>query len=1494
MGYIAIRHNDLRGPSRSLYIDDLQYYTPWTSAGIVEGGQYVFNGLMPGTAYQARVRTECAMGYMGYWSNSVSFSTPYNIVFEDPITKSACLTWDVIGGNNDGELSYAEAAAVNNLGTVFKDQVEMHSFNELQYFTGLTEICTYAFAGCTNLSAITLPNTITTIGSYAFGYSVNQQGQTVPCSSLQSIVIPPGVTTIGNYAFCESGLTAIDLPYSVTTVGTLAFGDCNSLVSVYLPATVTNIQGNAFTGSSIASIEVDAGNPVYDSRNGCNAIIHTQSNTLITGCKNTVVPYGVTAIGGSAFENCSGLTDITLPATVGTLDDYAFLNCTSLRTIEVDATTPPTLGEATFGNLTWSNIKVYVPCGSLDTYQDSDWSGFDLAENCNIEFEDLLTKELCVNAWDRNYDGELSYREAAAVTDITNQFNGENITRFNELQYFTGLTSIGENAFIDCFQLVAVTLPLTVTEIENYAFENCNSLACITLGENIINIGEFAFNSCEGLQFIKVEAITPPVTDATAFYGVDADIPVYVPCGTLSAYQAATGWSGFDNFIDMCANIVFEDPDVKALCVDINRGWDTNNDGELSYAEAAAVTDIGYVFHNHNNISTFDEFQHFIGVTTIGERAFSYNEVLTSVTIPVSVTTIEHNAFSVCPILTSITIPNSVTTIGHSAFAVSGLTSAIIPASVTHMDANIFAECESLMSIEVDGDNPVYDSRNGCNAIIETATNTLIVGCKNTVIPGDVVEIAYHAFDGCTGLTSITLPSSVAEIGYNAFGNCTNLSEIHVEATTPPNLGYNVFNGLNLDDIWVYVPCGAQGDYENDDDWGEFYYIIDPCANIYFEDGIVKEICVANFDTNNDGEISYAEAAAVTSLNLKFNGRTDITWFNELQYFTGLSMIEAQDFFGCTILTEVTLPPHITAIGTGAFYGCTDLENVVIPSTVTTLHSQAFYGTDITEVVVPNSVTLMGNSVFGNCSNLTTASLPASVLTISSNPFEYCPALTTITVDPANPVFFDNNCNAIIRRDNNKLISGCGDTYIPDNVVSIGPKAFAGITSLNTVTLPGGVTSIDAEAFKDCTGLQSITVIRAIPPTVGNNAFANVSNTIPVYVPCHSIEDYQGTTGWSNFTNIQARTDVICFEDPAVKAICVAYWDADGDGELSYAEAAAVHYLNPTGINNNSAFKENTEITSFDELQYFTGLTSICLYAFQNCTNLQSITLPPNVTQIKYSAFFGCTSLASIDLPSSLTTIEQDGFHNCSGLTSLTLGENVTTIASSAFSNCTNLASITILAMTPPTLGQYDPFNNVDKDIPVYVPCNAWAAYRFYDNQDPWGGFTNITGDGCYQSFSLVEGWNWWTPYLEMELSELEIALTGKAVLINSQEDGFVRYENGNCSGTLTSVVPGKMYKILATQSVMFMTILGDQPSDVTVEIKPGYNWFGYTASTRSVAYGMYYYTPEEGDTITDQDGHTATYANGQWGGTLTQLVRGKGYLYHSNATQTKTMLLNW
>ena len=191
----------------------------------------------------------------------------------------------------------------------------------------VTSIGYETFKGCTGLTSITIPNSVTEIGWFAFS----------GCTGLTSITIPNSVTEIGSSAFegC-TGLTSITIPNSVTEIENSAFSGCTGLTSITIPNSVTSIEYGAFSGcTGLTSIVVENGNKVYDSRSNCNAIIETATNTLIQGCKTTIIPNSVTSIGSGAFSGCTGLTSVIIPNSVTSIEEGAFSGCTGLTSITI-------------------------------------------------------------------------------------------------------------------------------------------------------------------------------------------------------------------------------------------------------------------------------------------------------------------------------------------------------------------------------------------------------------------------------------------------------------------------------------------------------------------------------------------------------------------------------------------------------------------------------------------------------------------------------------------------------------------------------------------------------------------------------------------------------------------------------------------------------------------------------------------------------------------------------------------------------------------------------------------------------------------------------------------------------------------------------------------------------------------------------------------------------------------------------------------------------
>ena len=374
----------------------------------------------------------------------------------------------------------------------------------------VTSIGKYAFKMCTGLTSVTIPNSVTSIGNHAFDSCSGLTSVTIPnsvtsignhafdsCSGLTSVTIPNSVTSIGRYAFsfCH-GLTSLTIPYSVTSIDNQAFAGCIGLTSVTIPNSVTSIGNQAFMECiGLTQIFVENGNPKYDSRNNCNAIIETATNTLISGCKSTIIPNDVTSIGNSAFFGCSGLTSLTIPNSVTSIGNQAFALCSGLTYMTIP------------NSVTSIGDRAFSSCSGLTS----------------VTIPNSVTSI-----------GGGAFQHCSGLTSV-------NIGN--------SVTSIGENAFLNCTGLTSVTIPNSVTSIGYEAFNRCSGLTSVTIGNSVRNIGSLAFAKCDKLETVKCLAENVPSTDASAFQdSYPQYMTLYVPEGSINAYRTTVPWSEFGTF----------------------------------------------------------------------------------------------------------------------------------------------------------------------------------------------------------------------------------------------------------------------------------------------------------------------------------------------------------------------------------------------------------------------------------------------------------------------------------------------------------------------------------------------------------------------------------------------------------------------------------------------------------------------------------------------------------------------------------------------------------------------------------------------------------------------------------------------------------------------------------------------------------------------------------------------------------------------------------
>ncbi len=557
---------------------------------------------------------------------------------------------------------------------------------------------------------------------------------------------------------------------------------------------------------------------------------------------------------------------------------------------------------------------------------------------------------------------------------------------FTEAVIENGVTIIGEYAFENCESLTYVNLPNSITNISSLAFYGCKSLTNITIPDSVTSIGEWAFMYCTSLTSITIpESVT--IIGKGAFSFCESLTSITIPYSVTSYLD-----SPFLGCLSLTRITVDERNPVYDSRDNCNAIIETGTSKLIQGCSNTVIPN---------------------SITVIGDDAFALCKNLTNIEIPESVTSIGWGAFRLCSSLTDIIIPESVTSIGIEAFiCCESLTSINIPYSVTSIGEFAFESCNILSEITVDERNPKYDSRNNCNAIIETESNTLIQGCNTTVIPYSVTSIGRYAFWGLDSLTEIMIPDNVTYIDNDAF-YCPNISTIYGKKGSCAEAYANSNNILFCN----IIADGTTGD----------------CKWFIDEHGILT--IIGNGAMEN---YSYDDPAPWKDYE-----------FSTVIINNGVLSIGDYAFLNCSDLRHIIVPNSVDSIGRDSFSGCLNLTINGVENSFTE------------DYAVLNSITFDALNTFGKTGSCIWILGNDGKLVISGNGamLDYCYYDTTAPWKFSYPI---------------EDFSYLTEVIIEDGVTSIGEYAFYDCFTITSVSIPDSVTSIGEWAFYWCYSLTDV------------------------------------------------------------------------------------------------------------------------------------------------------------------------------------------------------------------------------------------------------------------------------------------------------------------------------------------------------------------------------------------------------------------------------------
>lgn len=712
-------------------------------------------------------------------------------------------------------------------------------------------------------------------------------------------------------------------------------------------------------------------------------------------------------------------------------------------------------------------------------------------------------------------------------------------------------------------------------------------------------------------------------------------------------------------------------------------------------------------------------------VTAIGEQVFAYRDNITSVTIPRSITSIKPNAFFRCTGLISVTIDNASTAIGYQAFAncfyltnldlgnsVSSIeqgafancykmmdveipntvnsigkyafsacvemTNLMIPSSVTYIDSEAFKSCSGLIQITVDKNNTHYDSRNNCNALIETSTNTLIAGCSNTIIPNTVEAISDYAFYSCK-MRSMRIPNSVTSIGDYAFGNCSELTDITIGNSVTTIGEYAFFQCSNL----KYVSFGNSVSTIGK-------YAFQSCYNLKYLN-LPSSVTVID-----DGAFGSCDLLGLTI-------NSDITI--------------GQSAFNCQYLTSFTIGESVTSIDISMFsIGNYDLKSVTCLATTppTCISGFSYYIYSRATLYVPEvSISAYESADYWQNFYSIYSIIDDNIPVVPDNVYYYY---------PVDDFYYD-----LYFSSNDPEYSGTammvgrvwdfdGETYserqlhydewntdsiyyIPQDILTeygifkltcIG-GGFSGQTDIKTVYVPSTVNRMESGFSRS--SLESIVFV---------NDWAYNHQTPIRFGEYANFQDCERLTTVEFEKPLYSISPEMFMDCPNLKNIYFNLNNSslDSIGACAFYNCSGLaHFDVPNSVKviGEGAF---AQCHNLESIYLPDNLTTINNFAFAECYQLDGITFNPSLKSIGDGAFLNCWSLSSVSIPDDISTINAFTFYDCRNLTDLDLN-NASIFEEHAFAGCNKLTSLDLTKAQ--SIGEAAFFGGT-------VTCSVWIA----------------------------------------------------------------------------------------------------------------------------------------------------------------------------------------